>query len=156
MHVQIHELESHHSSQIITRDRLKTSISQTHRQIDAKIQAQRDYGEKSDAQSRLNGPELAFWEAYLGCRIDGSGEDSKVKITYVFPAAKAMNSSVEREAEFDLQIPGSHNGGYTISYMKPRLDTARVQKILDKLNATKEISVLLKGMRAMFLEDMKQ
>ena len=165
MQAQIGKLESHHSTQLSARDRLRTAIANTRRQIDSKVQAQKEYGEKVDKQSALNGPELNFWEHYLGCRIDGSGEENKVKVTYVFQPPKGgikngagvggLADVPEREAVFDLQIPDSTTGEFTITYTKPRLETVRVQRVVEKLNETKEIATLLKGMRALFVEEVK-
>lgn len=160
MHAQISKLESHQSSQMAARDRLKTAIAHTQRQIEAKLQAQREYGEKADAQSRSNGPELNFWETYLGCRFDGAGAENRIRVTYAFQPPKGVHSSMvggvaEREAMFEVQIPDGSSGEYTVSYTKPRLDPGKVSEVVDKLNETKEIATLLKGMRTLFVEEMK-
>ena len=161
---QIAQLESHHSTQLSARDRLRTAIGNARRQIDGKVQAQRDYGEKYDQQASLNGPELNFWEHYLGCRIEGSGEENKVKITFVFQAPKGsaggagvggVAGSMEREAVFDLQIPEASAGAWEVSYTKPRLESNRVRAVVDKMNETKDIATLLKGMRGLFADEMR-
>jgi kinetochore protein Spc25, fungi type len=157
MQAQISDLEKHAATQSSQRDRLKSAIAQTQRQIDAKLQAQREYAAKLDGQSRLNGPELNFWETYLGCRIEGAGDENKVRAVFVFPATKAggRTGADDVEATFDLSVPDTGSGKYDVSYMKPKLDAAKVQKVVDRLNATREIGVLLKGMRALFVEAMK-
>ncbi|EXJ85227.1 hypothetical protein A1O3_05902 [Capronia epimyces CBS 606.96] len=155
MHAQISKLEAHQATQAATRDRLKNAIAQTQRQIEVKLQAQRDYAAKMDKQSRLNGPELGFWETYLGCRIEGSGDENKVSIVFVFPPLKGGKSDEEREAVFDLEIPATATGKYAVVHMKPRLEPAKVEKVLDRLNSTREIGTLLKGMRGLFAEAMK-
>ncbi|KAH0845139.1 hypothetical protein AYO21_01600 [Fonsecaea monophora] len=157
MHAQISKLESHQAAQSAQRDRLKSAIAQTQRQIDAKLQAQREYAAKMDGQSRLNGPELSFWETYLGCRIEGSGDENKVRIVFVFPPAKGSggNSGDEREGLFELLVPDTGRGRYDVSYTKPRLESVKVAKVVDRLNATREIGTLLKGMRGLFVEALK-
>lgn len=155
MHAQISKLEAHQSNQMAARDRLKTTIAQTQRQIDAKLQAQRDYAERMDGQSRLNGPELSFWETYLGCRIEGAGDEDKVKVVFVFPPAKGGENSEEREASFELDVPESGSGGYEVVYTKPKLEPARVEKVVQRLNDNRQIGTLLKGMRALFAEYMR-
>ena len=156
MHAQISKLESHAASQSSQRDRLKSAVAQTQRQVDAKLQAQREYAAKMDGQTRLNGPELNFWETYLGCRIEGSGDENKVRIVFVFPPAKGAGAGGEdREAVFELSVPDSGRGKYDVSYMKPKLDSAKVERVLDRLNATREIGTLLKGVRALFVEALK-
>ena len=136
------------------RDRLKTAIAQTQRQIDAKIAAQREYSAKTDAQARLNGPELGFWEHFLGCRIDGSGVGNRVRVLYVFPALPGKGGG-EREAVFELQVPDATGDEFEITWMRPRLDSGRVTEVVGRLNETKEFGVLLKGMRGLFGEEMK-
>ncbi|KIW95523.1 uncharacterized protein Z519_04108 [Cladophialophora bantiana CBS 173.52] len=156
MHAQISKLESHQAAQSAQRDRLKSAIAQTQRQIDAKLQAQREYAAKMEGQSRLNGPELNFWETYLGCRIEGSGDENKVRIVFVFPPVKGSgNGGEEREALFELLVPDTGHGKYDVVYMRPRLEAAKVAKVVDRLNATREIGTLLKGMRGLFVETLK-
>ena len=157
MHAQITELESHQQNQMAQREKLKNTMSQTQRQIDGKIEKQREYAEKMDGQSRLNGPELSFWETYLGCRIEGSGDESKVKVVFVFPAAKhgGKSGGEEREAVFELKVPDSGAGGYEVVYTKPRLRGDDVERVVGKLNENREIGTLLKGMRQLFVEEMK-
>jgi len=155
MHAQIAKLESHQAAQMASRDRLRSAISHTQRQIDAKLQAQREYAEKMDGQSRLNAPELNFWETYLGCRIEGAGEDSKIRVVYAFPPAKGGTSEEDREAVFELHVPAGGADWYDVVHTKPRLDSGKVKKVVTRLNETREISTLLKGMRALFTEEMK-
>lgn len=156
MHAQISKLESHQATQAAACDKLRSSIAQTQRQIDIKLQAQREYAEKMDGQSRLNGPELNFWETYLGCRIEGSGDESRVRIVFMFPPSKGgPNTNDEREAMFELQVPATGSGKYDVVYMKPKLDAVKVEKVVDRLNSTREIGTLLKGMRGLFMEAMK-
>ncbi|KAL2399775.1 putative kinetochore protein SPC25 [Exophiala dermatitidis] len=158
MHAQISKLEAHQANQAASRDRLKNAIAQTQRQIEVKLAAQREYAAKMDKQSRLNGPELNFWETFLGCRIEGSGDENKVRIVFMFPPLKGGNNggaADEREAVFELQVPATSTGKYSVVYMKPRLDSAKVEKVVDRLNETREIATLLKGMRALFADAMR-
>jgi kinetochore protein Spc25, fungi type len=156
MHTQISKLESRAAQQSAQRDRLKSAIAQTQRQIDAKVQAQSEYAAKQDGQSRLNGPELNFWETYLGCRIEGAGDENKIRVVFVFPASKGSGSRGEdREALFELEVPMTGQGKYDVSYMRPRLEASAVERVVDRLNASREIGTVLKGMRALFAEAMK-
>ncbi|ETN46649.1 uncharacterized protein HMPREF1541_00835 [Cyphellophora europaea CBS 101466] len=158
MNAQITKLETRHSSQQQQRDRLRAALAATQRQIDAKLAAQRAYAEKQDGQSALNAPELQFWETYLGMRFEGAGDESRVKVIYSFPAGKGTKGEGEggeREAVFELKVPETGTAGYEVVYMKPRLEREKVEKVVDKLNETREIGVLLKGMRGLFAEEMK-
>ena len=156
MHAQISKLESHAALQSSQRDRLKSAIAQTQRQVDAKLGAQREYAAKMDGQNRLNGPELNFWETYLGCRIEGSGDENKVRVVFVFPPAKGAGGGADdREAVFELSVPDTGRGKYDVTYAKPKLEPAKVERVLDRLNTTREIGSLLKGMRTLFVEAIK-
>lgn len=75
-----------------------------------------------------------------------------IRVVYCFPPARGEKE--EREAVFELDVPDSGSGGYDISYCKPKLETEKVGKIVDKLNETRDIAVLLKGMRWLFQEEM--
>ena len=122
------------------------------------MEKQREYADKMDGQARLNGPELNFWETYLGCRIEGSGDESKVKVVFVFPPAKnggRTGNTEEREAVFELKVPESGVGGYEVVYTKPRLKGEDVERVVGRLNETREIGTVLKGMRGLFVEEMK-
>jgi kinetochore protein Spc25 len=138
------------------REKLRNAIAQTRRQIDQKLEKQREYAEKMDGQARLNGPELGFWETYLGCRIEGSGDESRVKVVFMFPPAKnAGKGGEERQAVFELKVPESGAGGYEVVGTKPRLKGEDVERVVDRLNETREIGTVLKGMRGLFVEEMK-
>jgi kinetochore protein Spc25 len=116
--------------------RLRTHIATTQRQIDAKRAAQRAYADRVDAQSRLNAPELAFWERYLGCRIEGSGREDVVKVVFVFEPAKGAAAG------------GA--GGYQVVFSAPRLDDKRLGACVSALDQSRDLAAFLKQMRALF------
>ena len=155
MHAQISSLESHQAAQAATRDRLKSAISHTQRQIDAKLDAQRQYSEKMDKQARMNGPELMFWETYLGLRIEGSGNEDVVKICFVFEPGMGgdVRSAEEREGILELKVP--ERSGYEVVYTKPRLEEGNIRKVVEKLNESRDVGAFLKGMRGLFAESFK-
>ena len=155
MHVQISELESHQANKMAHKEKLRSAIAQTQRQIESKVEKQREYAEKMDGQSRLNGPELGFWETYLGCRIEGSGDESKVKVVFVFPPPKTGGGLEEREGVFELKVPETGGAGYEVVYTKPRLKSEDIERVVGKLNETREIGTVLKGMRGLFVDEMK-
>ena len=134
------------------RDKLRQQIAQTQRLIEQKVVVQREYAGKQDEQSRLNGPELDWWERYLGCRIEGGGEEGRVRVVYVFPEAKSGGG--EREAVFELSVPEA-TGVYEVVWCKPRLERGRVGVVVERLNDSRELGGLLRGMRALFREEMK-
>jgi len=152
MQSHITRLESHASSQRAQRDKLQHALASTQRQIDAKLAAQRDYAARMDRQSELNGPELAFWETYLGTRIEGAGDEGVIRVVYGFPPERGHTE--EREATFELHVPESGSGGYEVVHARPRLDAGDVARVVRRLNETRDIAVLLKGMRGLFQREM--
>ena len=158
---QITSLEAHQSTQAAQRDRLKNSIAHTQRQIDAKLAAQREYAAKVDEQSRMNGPELNFWETYLGCRFEGCrfegrGDEDGIRVVFNFePAKQGPSKGQEREGMFEMKLPSGQGGSYDVVYTKPRLQEEKVKKVVEKMNESREIATLLKGMRSLFVEEMQ-
>ena len=61
----------------------------------------------------------------------------------------------EREAVFDLHIPETGGGGYEVVFLEPKLDTVEVDQVVARLNETREIGTLLKGMRSLFAEEFR-
>ena len=164
MHAAISSLTTAQQEKAAACARLRTAIATTQRQIDAKRAAQQSYAEKMEAQSRLNGPELAFWEEYLGCRIEGSGREDVVRAVFVFePGSSKINGNSgkgegscyggEREGVFELKVP--ERGGYEVIFSKPRLEEKRMAACVDRLNESRDIGVFLKGMRGLFREGLK-
>jgi len=150
MQSHISHLESHASSQRAQRDKLHHAIATTQRQIDAKLAAQQEYAARMEKQSELNGPELAFWETYLGTRIEGGGDEGIIRVAYSFPPERGGTQKEEREATFELHVPETGSGGYEVVHTRPRLDGEDVARVVRRLNETRDIAVLLKGMRSLF------
>lgn len=169
MHAAISSLTTTQQEKAAACARLRTAIATTQRQIDAKRAAQQSYAEKMETQSRLNGPELAFWEEYLGCRIEGSGREDVVRVVFVFEPGSSKNNGNgrngegggkegsyyggEREGVFELKVP--ERGGYEVIFSKPRLEEKRVAACVDRLNESRDIGAFLKGMRGLFGEALK-
>jgi kinetochore protein Spc25, fungi type len=151
---QIHKLQSRQSAQQQQRDKLQSAIAATQRQIENKLATQREYASKQDSQSALNAPELGFWETYLGLRFEGAGDEGVVRVVFVFPPSSKQGGE-EREAVFELRVPETGSGGYEVGYMKPKIEREKVDIWVDRLNETREIGVILKGMRGLFAEEMK-
>lgn len=149
---QITALESHATTQRDQRAKLQSAIATIKRQIETKRAAQAEYAAKYEAQAGQNAPELNFWETYLGCRMDGAGEDGVIRVVYCFPPARGEKE--DREAVFELNVPDDRSEGYEIAYCKPKLAVEKVGKVVDRLNETRDIAVLLKGMRLLFQEEL--
>jgi kinetochore protein Spc25, fungi type len=145
------------------REKLRAQIVSLQKQIDAKVAAQKEYAERMDVQGGMNEPELGFWEWCLGMRIEGSGDEGRVRVVYAFPPTAANAGRVGatggeeggREGAFELRIPETGSGGYEVTYTKPRLEREKVDRVVGRLNESRELGGLLKGMRALFAEELK-
>ncbi|CAJ0552843.1 Ff.00g009210.m01.CDS01 [Fusarium sp. VM40] len=144
----INSLASQRDNHLSTRDSLKAEIAQTQAEIEARLAAQREYSQQQQAQSRFNVPELDFWITNLCLKIEGAGHDDRLKFVYTHIDEKDW----EREAWFEL-VTSSRD--YDVKHCRPKIEREKVEKVLDKLNETRELVVLLKGMRGLFVEAMK-
>lgn len=131
-----------------TRDALKAQIASTQREIDARLAAQRAHAAQLDAQARFNVPELDFWVNNLGLRIEGAGRTDHLKFVYTCVDERDW----DREAWFELVTEARD---YDVRSCRPRLEREKVERVLDRVNETRELAVLLKGMRELFVEAMK-
>lgn len=160
----IASLESQHAAHAAACSRLRSAMASTQRQIDQKLEAQRTYSAKVEEQARMNGPELTFWENYLGVRVEGSGDGRTdvVRVVFGFEGSASKKKKGEdagdkerdrEEGSFELKIP--ERGGYTVVDSTPKLDEKEVGRLLDKLNQDRDLGPFLKGMRGMFQDALK-
>ncbi|KAF5022969.1 hypothetical protein F66182_4967 [Fusarium sp. NRRL 66182] len=148
METAINSLAAQRDNHLSTRDSLKAEIAQTQAEIEARLAAQREYAQQQQAQSRFNVPELDFWITNLCLKIEGAGHDDRLKFVYTHIDEKDW----EREAWFEL-VTSSRD--YDVKHCRPKIEREKVEKVLDKLNESRELVVLLKGMRELFVEAMK-
>ncbi|KAK1782907.1 chromosome segregation protein Spc25-domain-containing protein [Copromyces sp. CBS 386.78] len=144
----IASLTEQRDKQAAMRDALKEQIAATQREIDARLAAQRAHAAQLEAQARYNVPELDFWVTNLCMRIEGAGAEDRLKFVYTHIDERNW----EREAWFELSMSGRD---YDVRHCRPKLEREKVEKVLDRVNETRELVVLLKGMRELFVEAMK-
>ncbi|ETS78770.1 putative kinetochore protein spc-25 [Pestalotiopsis fici W106-1] len=130
------------------RDTLKQQITETQKEIDTKLAAQRAHAAYLETQSRFNVPELDFWMTNLCLKIEGAGQTDRLKFVY----SHVDERDWEREAWFELC---TSSRDYDVRHCRPKLEREKIDKVLDKVNETRELSTLLKGMRELFVEAMK-
>ena len=130
------------------RDQLQHQITDVQKEIDSRVAAQQAHTRKLEAQRRFDVPELDFWVSNLGLRIEGAGADDKLK--FVFSLVDERNW--EREGWFELCTGGKD---YDIKHCRPKLERENVERVLDRVNECRELVVLLKGMRELFVEAMR-
>ncbi|ODA82536.1 hypothetical protein RJ55_01043 [Drechmeria coniospora] len=148
MEAAIASLASQRDDHATTRDKLKKQIEQTQAEIESRLAAQRAFAARQEAQSRFNVPELDFWITNLCLRIEGAGQDDRLKFVY----SHIDEKNWEREAWFEL-VTSSRD--YDVKHCRPKLDRDAVGKVLERVNESRELVVLLKGMRELFVEAMR-
>jgi kinetochore protein Spc25 len=148
MQEMIASLSAQRDAQLVTRDNLKQKIAETQKQIDAKLAAQRAHAQHLDSQARFNIPELDFWTSTLCMNLEGAGLNDRLKFVFTHIDDRDWT----REAWFELDTGRRE---YDIHYCKPKLEKEQIERCLDRLNETRDIRVLLKGMRDLFVEAMK-
>ncbi|OAA71233.1 kinetochore protein spc25 [Cordyceps fumosorosea ARSEF 2679] len=148
MEAAIAALSAERDAHLATRDGLQAQIAQTQRDIDARLAAQRAHARRQEAQSRFNVPELDFWITNLCLRIDGAGRDDRLRFVYTHIDERNW----EREAWFEL-ITSARD--YDVRHCRPKLEREAVERVLERVNESRELVVLLKGMRELFVEAMR-
>ncbi|KAF3936375.1 hypothetical protein ABW19_dt0200417 [Dactylella cylindrospora] len=101
------------------------------------------------SQANQNQPELAFWEDYLGLRIEGAGRLDHVRFIFTCLDEKDM----DREFEIVVSV---ESRDYEIIGARPKLDDATKGRCLDILNETRSIAKFLKAVREEFKKIVRQ
>ncbi|KOS22427.1 putative kinetochore protein [Escovopsis weberi] len=148
MEASIAQLAAQRDQHLGARDGLRAQIAQTQAEIEARLAGQRAYTRQREAQTRYNVPELDFWITHLCLRIEGAGQDDRLKFVYTHLDERDW----EREAWFELVTSARD---YDVKHCRPRLERDAVERVLDRVNESRELVVLLKGMRELFVEAMK-
>lgn len=148
MEAAIASLASQRDKHLARRDSLERQMAQTQADIDARLAAQRAFAAQQEAQSRYNVPELDFWITNLCLKIEGAGHQDRLKFVYTHVDERNW----EREAWFEL-VTSSRD--YEVTHTRPKLDRGKVDGVLERVNESRELLVLLKGMRELFVEAIK-
>ena len=148
MQAAIASLSAQRDAHQATRETLRQQISETQKTIDAKIAAQRAHAQHLDTQSRFNIPELDFWTSNLCLAIEGAGQNDRLKFIFTH----IDDRDWAREAWFELDTSRRE---YEIPYCKPKLEKEQIEKVLEQLNESRDLRVLLKGMRELFVETIR-
>jgi kinetochore protein Spc25 len=130
------------------RDTLRSQIAEVQKSISARREAQLKHRRYLDGQSRYNEPELDFWESYLGLRIEGLGKDDRLKFVYT----NVDEREWEREAWFELD---TSDRDYRVLEMRPKVEHEEVERVVERLNESRDLASFLKGMRELFVEACK-
>ena len=148
MQTAIAEISQQRDAHAAHRDNLRNEIKTLQKQIGQRQSAQSQHAREVDAQSRLNVPELDFWETYLGMRIEGAGQADRLKFVFTCVDEREW----EREAWFELD---TEKREYAIAVVRPKVEEGEVEGVLDRLNESRDLGTFLKGMREVFAKAMK-
>ena len=149
MQAAIASLSAQRDAHNATRDALKQQIADTQKQIDARLAAQRAHAQHVDSQTRFNIPELDFWTTSLGLEIEGAGLNDRLRFGFTHIDERDWT----REAWFELDLSKRE---YEIAYCKPKLEKEQMERVMGKVNETRDLRPLLKGMRELFIQAMKE
>ncbi|KAI0556231.1 chromosome segregation protein Spc25-domain-containing protein [Xylaria curta] len=148
MEASINSLTAQRDANLTARDNLKKQIAEAQKEIDARLAAQRAHAQRVEAQSRFNVPELDFWVTNLCLRIEGAGQNDRLKFVYTHVDERDW----EREAWFELSTASRD---YEVKHCRPKLEREKIDRVLERVNESRELPALLKGMRELFVEAMK-
>lgn len=148
MHDAIQSITTQHSARLAHRDSLRAKINQVAKQVAQRVAAQQQHAQAQDAQARLNGPELAFWEAHLCLRIEGAGKEDRLRFIF----SHLDEGNWEREAWFELDTA---RRDYRVVGTRPKLDGDVVETCVEWLNENRELGQFLKGMRELLVKAIK-
>ncbi|KAF2816440.1 uncharacterized protein BDZ99DRAFT_485052 [Mytilinidion resinicola] len=148
MHAAITTLTEQRDERLANRDTLKAQIVEVQKAVSARREAQLKHRRYLDGQARHNEPELDFWENYLSMKIDGAGLQDRIKFTF----NNINEREWEREAWFEIDT--SEREVRVIHY-RPKIEKEEVDRVQERYNECREFSVLLKGMRELFIEALK-
>ncbi len=144
----ISSLTQQRDERLTHRDTLRSQINEIQKTISARREAQLKHRRYLDGQSRYNEPELDFWESYLGLRIEGLGKDDRLKFVYT----NVDEREWDREAWFELD---TSERDYKVQEIRPKVEREEVDRVVERLNESRDLAGFLKGMRELFVEACK-
>ena len=145
MHHAITELTHQKDRAAEHRSGLHTQISMLKNEIAARQAAQSAHARDLDAQSRLNLPELDFWETYLGMRIEGAGRVDRLRFVFY----NLDERDWERESWFELD---TEKREYAVVSYNPKIEGTRVEECVEALNSSRDLGQFLKRIREVLKE----
>ncbi|KAL8711344.1 MAG: hypothetical protein Q9220_004241 [cf. Caloplaca sp. 1 TL-2023] len=148
MHAAIASITQQRNTRAQHRDRMKSEIAATRKQIARRLKAQQEHAEALDAQARFNVPELEFWQTYLCLRIEGTGTADRLKFVFTHVDEQKW----EREAWFELD---TEKREYRVACVRPKVDLEDVDRCVGGLNESRDLGPFLKGMRGLLAAAMK-
>jgi kinetochore protein Spc25, fungi type len=148
MHAQISTLKQHRDDLLTRRDAVRTELSALQTTLAARRDAQAKHARYLTSQARWNEPELMFWEDYLCMRIEGAGQEDRLKFVF----SHVYEKDWEATAWFELDTSERE---YRVLKTNPKVEKEEVETCLERLNESRELGPFLKGMREIFVKAYK-
>jgi kinetochore protein Spc25 len=137
--------QTQHGQNLAKESQEKLEMQEAISALTQQREAQLKHRRYLDGQSRYNEPELDFWENYLGLRIEGLGRDDRLKFVYT----NVDEREWDREAWFELD---TSERDYKVLEIRPKVESDEVERVVERLNETRDLAGFLKGMRELFVE----
>jgi kinetochore protein Spc25 len=147
MHAAISALTQQKTSHETHRAALQAEIASTQALIRQRREAQAAHQRALDVQARHNLPELKFWETCLGLRIEGA-EDGGERLRFCF---EELGPGGE-EGWFEIDT-GARD--FEVVRTMPRLEGEEVEGVVERANEGRDLVLLLKGMRGLFVDALR-
>ena len=122
---------------------LQQQIATLKSDISAKKAAQSSHARELDAQSRLNLPELDFWESHLGMRIEGAGQVDRLRFVF----CNLDEKDWARESWFELD---TERRDYAVVDCRPKIEGMQIEECVEVLNSSRDLGQFLRRMRLVF------
>ncbi|KAA6407941.1 MAG: kinetochore spc25 [Lasallia pustulata] len=148
LHASIALLTDQRDARLATRESVRHSIAETQKQIAQRLAAQQSYSFAQQSQAQYNAPELEFWESNLCMRIEGAGQEDRLKFVYTHVHERDW----EREAWFEIDM-GRRD--YRVVTCRPKVEAEGLERVVERLNENRDLGIFLKGMRELFGEAMR-
>ena len=148
MHEAIATITSQRDAHASHRENICREIAGVKQRISACKAAQSSHAQALDKQSRLNVPELSFWENYLGLRIEGAGRVDRLK----FILTNLDERDWKKEAWFVLD---TENPDYRVITCEPQMDESELDTHVERLNDSRDLGIFLRGFRESFCRVMR-
>ncbi|KAL9108831.1 MAG: hypothetical protein Q9227_006488 [Pyrenula ochraceoflavens] len=162
LHSTISTISSRRDTLASARERTKARIEDAKRQIERKLELQREYARKFDGMKGRDGPEVGFWEEVLGLRIESAGWDGGVRVGFWNlvtgksggqqggSGGKGMEAG--GEAWFELDCGREYRLGEVRPKLRGEGEEGEARDALRRLNEDGEIGPFLKRMRGVLVD----
>lgn len=139
----IRELEQRKGNMQTYHSELDEQIQQLRRGLQQKSAAQAKERNAVIMQRAKGGPELSFWQENLCMTIDGFGVKDEIGFTF----SHLLQENEEKKFRIVLDLASRE---YKVISTQPKLPTEALDEALNRLNGTRNLTLFLQEVRALF------